>query len=111
MTLSASWVCGWVLFRYRPFSSRSSWRGAAGLLYDLSAMAAGQLVSVHQCAGLENGPLSLGRDFIDEVVMESTCCIGAFRAVSRFWLLKRKGRVQSTIVERPVSLAFVCTGK
>ena len=69
-----------------------AWRG--GWKAALSAVAAVQLVFVHQCAGLENGPLSLGRDFIDEVVMEFPWYVGVIQVIPRLWLLARKGVVQ-----------------
>jgi len=70
MTSSVNWGCALTFLFYRPFSSRSSWHGAAGWQTALSAVACGFPVFNDQSAGEEDRALSLGRDFIDETVME-----------------------------------------
>ena len=68
MASSANRGCAATFSFYRSFSSRSSWRGAAERAGSHPAVAYGFL---GQSAGMENRPLSLGRDFIDEIVVES----------------------------------------
>ena len=60
-----------VSFRW-PFSIRSSGQVSAGLQSGLTAAAAAGLpASIDQSAGLENRALSLGSDFIQEIVLEA----------------------------------------
>ena len=67
----ANWVCVLMCPFYRPFSSRSSWRSAAGGQAALPAVAYGFPVFSDQSAGMEDRALSLGRDFIDAMVVEA----------------------------------------
>ena len=55
----------------RLFSSRSSRQILAGLQTGLPAVAAGCPASMDQSEGLERRALSLGRDYIDVVVLKA----------------------------------------
>ncbi len=94
MTSSANWGCPWMFFLYRPFSSHSSRRGVAGWQAALSAVAAGLPARLEQSASLENRALSLGRDFIREVVTQSPRCVGAFQVMTPVIACGSKGHVQ-----------------